>query len=417
MNTIVSSQKFILLFFCLFVVMIGYGVLLPVLPYFIEQLDNSTLSANQVTFHFGILTAIYPVTLVFSAPFCGSLSDRIGTKKLILIGLGGFVLMQLMIAFSTTIEMLYFSRIVGSLLSSFLVPVIIANLSDITKKEDRIKIMAWAGTAISAGVIVGPGLSGILIESDLHILIKSLHITIGRFSIPFIGLAFLGLISIVASFFILPKITSSNKSSDLKVQVFFSGEKWNQYKNLLMLSLIIQFIITAFETVLILQLKSLKDFSISFIGFSLLVCGLVMAVFQPIVAKWGNYIMKGGTKQIFIGFLFVGIILTSFLFSQNKLFIIIVIGLFGLGTSFIIPNLLAQISLKNSDSSGWAFGMVSSFGGVGQILGPLVGTSLFLLNSDAPYILMAIISIATSFFILKYKNVFVKKEITTSEII
>lgn len=401
MKTNLPLKNFLLLLICLFVVMLGYGVLLPVLPYFIEQLNDSTLTADQVAFHFGILTAIYPITLVFTAPFWGNISDRIGPRFLIFLGLGGFVLMQLLIGFSTSIEMLYFSRIIGSLLSSFLVPVVISNISDITSKSDRTNAMAWSGSAVSIGVIIGPALSALLIESDIHIWIRSVHFNLDRFSVPFVALALVGLFTLLVAIFILKTDKELAKIKQPRNKMLFPPGKWAQYKELLLLSLIIQFIITAFETVIILQLKGSVEFTVSFIGLSLLVCGLVMAVFQPIVAKWGHLLIKGFNKQIIVGFLASGIVLTLFVFVQSRWLILLTIGLFGLGTSFIVPNILAQVSLKNSSSSGWAFGMQSSFGGIGQMIGPLIGSAVFVLNGNAPFILIGIISILTALFLLK----------------
>ena len=120
----------------------------------------------------------------------------------------------------------------------------------------------------------------------------------------------------------------------------------------LLLSLIIQFIITAFETVIILQLKGSVEFTVSFIGLSLLVCGLVMAVFQPIVAKWGHLLIKGFNKQIIVGFLASGIVLTLFVFVQSRWLILLTIGLFGLGT--FLPGLaVGARRLHDIDKSGW----------------------------------------------------------------
>ena len=113
-------SNLLILLTCLFLVMMGYGVLLPVLPFFLERIMTSSTPPDNIAFHFGILTAIYPVALVFTAPFWGRVADRLGPKWPIILGLGGFVLMQVMIAFSTTLTMLYVARIVGSLFSSFL---------------------------------------------------------------------------------------------------------------------------------------------------------------------------------------------------------------------------------------------------------------------------------------------------------
>lgn len=402
----------------LFVVMLGYGVLLPVLPFFIERLISEPTSQENIAFHFGILTAIYPVALVFTAPFWGRIADRTGAKMPILIGLAGFILMQAIIAFSTTLTMLYVARILGSLLSAFLVPVIIANISAITKKEDRTKAMAWAGTAVSAGVVIGPGISGLLIQTNLHLRLQSIHIMFDRFNVPFLALATLGLFTLLfAIVFLENKKQNVIVSKNNKSYALFPSGKWQSFKKLLILSLIVQLGITSFESIFPLFIKNSGNFSIAFVGAGLLICGLVMSVLQPIVAKWGTLIIKNPEKQIAIGFLIVGLTLPVFVLIDSKIVILIVIAIFGLGASMVIPNLLAIISLKEDNSSGWAIGMQSSFGGIGQILGPITGTALYILNPSSPFYFTGGLLIATALVSLNnlsgngftVKNYFVRK--------
>lgn len=381
----------------LFVVMIGYGVLLPVLPFFIERLISESTSQENIAFHFGILTAIYPVILVFTAPFWGRIADRTGSKTPILLGLGGFTLMQIIIAFSTTLTMLYIARVLGSLLSSFLVPVIIANISAITTKANRTKAMAWAGTTVSAGVVIGPGISGILIQSNLHFRLQSIHMVFDRFNVPFLVLALLGVLTLVVAMVFLKneKQNVVNIVSRKDVSLFPPG-KWQSFRKLLMLSLVVQLGITSFESVFPLFIKDSGNFSVAFVGAGLLICGLVMAILQPVVAKWGTLIIKNPEKQIAIGFLIVGFTLPVFALNDSKIVILIIIALFGLGASMVIPNLLALISLKEDNSSGWAIGMQSSFGGIGQMLGPITGTALYIMNPSLPFYATGALLVATA---------------------
>jgi len=386
MSELKLSKKFFSLMASLFVVAIGYGVLLPVLPYFIERLAENTQYQGDISFHFGILTAIYPITLVFTAPFWGRISDRIGPKILIVFGLSGFVLMQVGIAFSTTLTMLYIARIIGSLLSSFLVPVINAHIADITDEEQRIKALAWSGTAVSAGVIMGPGLSGYLIGSDLHLRLAETHLLIERFSLPFLVLALLGLfIMIITLFFLKKEKRKPIKQRQRKSLQLFPKGKWKNLKDLLIISLVLQVGITLFETVFALFIKDSAGFSATFIGTSLLVCGLVMALFQPAVARWGTLVIKDPKKQMALGMLIAGLVLPVFALIQVKWMILAFIALFGLGSSVVVPNLLAFISKRDPQSSGWAFGMQSSFSGIGQMIGPLAGTALYTINGQIPF--------------------------------
>lgn len=401
------NKRFIVLLVCLFVVMTGYGVLLPVLPFFIERLVASAGNGTSgISFHFSILTAIYPFALVLTAPFWGKISDRIGSKPLIILGLGGYSLMQIMIAFSTNLTMLYAARILGSLLSSFLVPVVNAYISDITTEEKRTRAIAWAGTAASAGVIIGPGISGLLINNNLHFNWQSGHWMIDRFSVPFLALAILGIITLLVSLIVLKREKKVPVTVHRKItfQIFPKG-KWKLMGELLILSLIIQFAITLFESVFILYGKDVRNYSASFIGIGLLVCGLVMAVLQPVIAKWGHLIIRNIRKQILYGFLIAGAVLLLFVLSPNTWYLVTAIGLFGLGTSLVIPNLISLISMQENNSSGWALGMQSSFSGIGQIAGPLLGTAIYSLNSKAPFYTAGSVLVVLAFILFnKFKS-------------
>ena len=354
---------------------------------------------DNIALHFGILTAIYPVTLVFTAPFWGKLADRMGPKLPIILGLGGFTVMQVMIAFSTSLTMLYLARIVGSLFSSFLVPVINAFISDITKVENRTKAMAWAGSAVSAGVVTGPGISALLIESNWHLRWKQyFHFLLDRFSIPFLILAFVGIITLVVALIFLKNEKHTIASVRPKAtRALFPKGKWSLFGKLLLLSLVLQLGITSFESIFPLWIKDTGQFSIAFIGVGLLVCGLVMVVLQPMVAKWGRLFIANPEKQMAIGFLIAGLTLPVFVLVQSQWVILVTIGIFGLGSSLIVPNLLALVSLKEPKSSGWALGMQSSFSGIGQMAGPLAGTALYALSPASPFYVTGGLLVATSF--------------------
>tara|TARA_R110001592_G_scaffold64751_7_gene198904 strand:+ start:1795 stop:3030 length:1236 start_codon:yes stop_codon:yes gene_type:complete len=394
-----TNNNLLILMACLFVVMMGYGVLLPVLPYFLERIMAASTPPDNIAFHFGILTAIYPVTLVFTAPFWGRLADRMGPKWPIILGLGGFTVMQVMIAFSTSLTMLYVARIIGSLFSSFLVPVINAFISDITKEENRTKAMAWAGTAVSAGVVTGPGISALLIESNWHLRWKQyFHFLLDRFSIPFLILALVGITTLIVALIFLKNDKHTVVSVRPKAtRALLPKGKWALFGKLLILSLVLQLGITSFESIFPLFIKDSGQFSIAFIGVGLLICGLVMAIFQPVVAKWGRLFIANPEKQMAIGFLIAGLTLPVFVLVQTQWIILVTIGIFGLGSSLIVPNLLALVSLKEPKSSGWALGMQSSFSGIGQMIGPLAGTALYTLNPGSPFYITGGLLVATSF--------------------
>ena len=161
--------RIFLILLSLFVVMLGYGILLPTLPYYTERLAlKDNLDPDFINFHIGLLTSIYPFFQLLFVVVWGRLSDKYGRKPIIIYGLIGFVIMQLLTGLATSLTMLYIARIFGGIFTSSVIPVSNAYLSDITSEKQRTKIMAWSGVAISSGLIFGPVIGGLLSQTNLH---------------------------------------------------------------------------------------------------------------------------------------------------------------------------------------------------------------------------------------------------------
>lgn len=85
-----KTHLFVLLA-CLFVVMIGFGITLPVLPFYVERLALAGGASRQsVVLHVTLLTGVYALMQLIFAPVWGRWSDRIGRRPLILIGVAGY---------------------------------------------------------------------------------------------------------------------------------------------------------------------------------------------------------------------------------------------------------------------------------------------------------------------------------------
>jgi DHA1 family multidrug resistance protein-like MFS transporter len=104
---------------CLFVVMIGFGITLPVLPFYVERLAlDAGASPQSLVLHVTLLTGVYALLQLLFAPLWGRWSDRIGRRPLILIGIGGYVVGQMLSGLATSLWLLYVAQIVGGMLSS-----------------------------------------------------------------------------------------------------------------------------------------------------------------------------------------------------------------------------------------------------------------------------------------------------------
>ena len=280
-------NRIFLILLSLFVVMLGYGILLPTLPYYTERLAlKDNLDTDLINFHIGLLTSIYPLFQLIFVVVWGKLSDRYGRKPVIIIGLIGFVIMQLLTGLATSLTMLYIARIFGGIFTSSVIPVSNAYLSDITSEKRRTKIMAWSGVAISSGVIFGPVIGGFLSQSDLHFEYAIGQLHLGRFSTPFLFAALLGFIVLVI---VVKWLKNSVRVHKFTIQKFTFRFSFSQYfLVLLALSFVIQFVVTLFETVFSIYGKDELGFNSNQVGIGFMLCGsirLFCSLYLPVMGK------------------------------------------------------------------------------------------------------------------------------------
>lgn len=164
----ISKQLFVLLA-CVFVAMIGLGITMPVLPFYVERLALAEgVSSQRVVIHVGLLTGVYALGQLLFAPVWGRWSDRAGRKPLILIGIAGYVIAQVLFGLATSLWLLYAARIVGGILSSATLPVSAAYVADTTTDAERGRGMAWLGRPrISASSSVRRSAARCLAKAEL----------------------------------------------------------------------------------------------------------------------------------------------------------------------------------------------------------------------------------------------------------
>ncbi len=149
-----------ILFFIMFLVYVGFGIMIPVLPFYAEEIGASPTEL-------GLLMAIYSLMQLIFAPMWGKVSDRIGRKPVLLIGIAGLALSFFMMAVSTNLWMLFLARTIGGVLSAANMPTTMAYAADITTPEDRGKGMGMIGAGIGLGFVFGPAIGGIFSKYSL----------------------------------------------------------------------------------------------------------------------------------------------------------------------------------------------------------------------------------------------------------
>ncbi|WP_071826378.1 MFS transporter [Acaryochloris sp. CCMEE 5410] len=381
------NKNLLLLLVCIFVLMVGFGITLPVLPYYAERLNSADrVSRETMVVHVSLLTSIYALMQFIFAPLWGKLSDRFGRKPLLLLGLGGSAIAQVLFGITTSLGMLYLVRGIDGLLSSAALPASTAYVSDITTERDRSRGMAWFGTATSLGVVAGPVVGGLSTRRDLHFNVIFRHIEIDSFSLPFLISAVLMLIMFFAAKLWLPESLSSQYVSTSTTQ---SSIRWQNLGNkllvLLSLTAIGQLGLAIFEGTFALYAQEQLSYGPVETGLVFMICGLVMAVLQTVsISFFSRWLCV--PSQIALGFSLMGVASVLLIIVRTLPYVLSTVGLLAFGVSLIAPNLSALISKRGGQHTGKALGMQNSANSLGQVGGPALGGMLFAWQVGAPYL-------------------------------
>ncbi len=394
-----------ILLFCLFVVMIGYGLTLPVLAFYIERLALAGgASARKAYIHVGLLTGVYALMQFFFAPLWGRWSDRIGRRPLFMIGLSGYAVFMALFGIGTNLFVLYTARILGGILSAAVLPTASAYVADLTSEAERGKGMAWLGSAIGLGVVAGPAVGAYMSGLNWHIEYRFGGFYVNDFSIPFFAASVLAVIALLATMRFLPEsIRMSGREPNQKESpgdsISQPDSDWKVIRkslfDMLLLSFLGYFALSLFEGTFALHAQRVMNFGPSEMGLVFMVCGFIMAAAQAGVV--GRFIGRvGEMPMLSLGFGLMGIALILLMTTRTMTFILLYVVLFALGMAALNPGLASLVSKRSGKHAGAALGLQSAANSLGQAAGPVVGSLIFTWDIHMPYLLTAVPLILTA---------------------
>lgn len=371
----------------LFLLQSGYGVLLPTLPFLAERLLRSNgADAENLPLHVGALTAIYPASQILTGAFWGRLSDRIGRKPLILAGIVGYILMQGFTGLAGSIGDLYLVFALGSLLSSFAVPAVIALIGDITTRKDRRLAMAWSGAAVSAGIVSGPAVTGLLTLDSFHLRTSFGHFIFDRYSLPFMVLGVFGIAAFVVA---MTRIRAPRIGERVEDGERAPSTPQRTFGYVLILSFLTQSALTSFESAFSLFGKNELSLSPAGLGVGFVLCGVVMAVAQPLLAlvPKSDPSLRPVTR---VGFSIIAFALLAFPWVGLPAMAYALIVVLALGFGLVIPVLVSTATLQSPQELGKAVGIVFTVNALGQVAGPIIGTTGYGMNRSVPFLVAGV---------------------------
>ena len=369
----IPISTMVVLMLSVFTVSMGYGIILPLLPYLIERLLGATVQAAQVSNATGLLTGLYTLSLFLFAAVWGHLSDRFGRRLILLIGLTGFSVTMLTFAFIENLPAVYAERFLSGMFAAAVTPVALAAIGDLAATEElRARRLTFVSLAGTSGFLLGPML-GVFLTRGAPNLLPAINIA-GLLSVPLVATAILSLVVAVGVLFTV----AGHKPIDVVLQqrrLKVKQAAWLVPK-LLTISFIVSAAIGVFEVGLALRGKQELGLSQYQIASMFTLCSLVMIVMQAIVfSPW----IKPETTRWFIAPALAVLTVGLFLVPRASDFtlMLVVIGAVAASAGILSPIITYWISSKAGKSQGAELGKQTAAASLGAAIGSAAGGLLF----------------------------------------
>lgn len=366
------TAPLIIILVTVFIDMIGFGMIIPILPFYAEMFQATP-------FQIGMLMAVYSMMQFIFAPMLGNLSDQYGRRPVLLVSLAGSALGYLVLGAAETLAIVFIGRAISGITGAN-ISTAQAYIADVTTRESRAKGMGLFGATFGLGFILGPAIAGILSKYGVHA--------------PFYFAAALSLVNSIALYFFLPEsitvggLVKKARARGSRIGQFFSllwdrlrllveslKEKQFGTINLIYFLLVTSFSIMTYAFVLFTAYRfgynaEQNGYLFTYVGFisvvgqGLLFNRMVKWLGETKLAVLGSFMMAGSLAVFpFLGPTYGG--LTA---------LMITCAVISIGNSFASPSLTSLASkISPEDKQGSTLGIMQSGASLARAIGPLVG--------------------------------------------
>ncbi len=370
----------LILFLIVFVDLIGFGMIIPLLPFYGEHLDATPAQV-------GLLMAVYSMAQFLTAPLWGRLSDRIGRRPVLIISLAGIGLSYLWLAFADSLWILFAARATAGAMAGN-IGVAFAYAADITTPETRARGMGLLGAAFSLGFIFGPAIGGVLAGPDP---------AAADYRTPALAAAALSLAALILTVLRLreslsPEIRARTaalsrrkRRSRMKDMLFQPTVAW-----LLVLVFLANTVFAGLETTFAMWSRRQFGWGPEQNGWLFAFIGVLAAAVQGgLIGRLTSQF--GETRLVMAGSLLLAIGIGAIPMAQSVAALLPAMMVAAVGFALTQPALSALISLQvGAESQGAAMGISRSASTLARIVGPILGGLLFFwLGRHAPYLASA----------------------------
>lgn len=350
------------LLFIVFLDLVGFGMIVPVLPFYAEHLG---ISPSLVIFLFGI----YSLGQLFGAPLWGALSDRTGRRPILLATLAANTIANVALAFAGDPWTLAFSRLVSGLAAGN-ISIAYAYVADITPDAERPKTLGMLGAAFGLGFILGPALGGILGGDN------PATANISRVALSAAAMSALAFLATLAR---LEESHGPEHRAIAKAQP--RGMQWGllsrpALRQLLAMTLIVVGAVSMLQGTFSLWSAEALGVSPRNLGFVFALIGVLAVTVQGVLI--GRLTARFGPERLTrAGTLLVAVSLVLIPFSPNVWVALIPMGLYGIGSALFSPSVSNLVTRTAGPSErGAVLGLFQGVSSLGRVVGPVAASAL-----------------------------------------
>ncbi|HEY9746187.1 MAG TPA: MFS transporter, partial [Oculatellaceae cyanobacterium] len=360
----------VLIFITALIDMIGFGIVIPILPLYSERFGADPWQIGLLFGSFSLMQFIF-------SPILGRWSDQVGRRPVLLVSVLGTALGFLMLGLANSFWMLFLGRIIDGI-SGGNISTAQAYVADVTPLEKRSTAMGLIGAAFGLGFMLGPALGGLLGHYSLHL--------------PFYFAAGLAFLNSVLIYFFLPE------SLPVEKRQVKSGSLWSfqglgaamgtPFGTILLCSLactiafsLVTGLFTLFTTHRLHWDARTNGMLFAYIGFlGIMIQGGLIRRLAPKLGE--KPLVIWGTVLLFASMLVLPL-------SNSLLLVLLASSGLAIGNSLVVP-MLAGLASKSADgqSQGSVMGLMHSGASLGRMIGPALGGLLFnfdTLHPELPY--------------------------------
>lgn len=358
------------LLLAMFAISVGYGIVLPILPFLIERISGTT-NAAALSWHTGLITGTYMLAIFLFAPAWGKLSDRWGRRPVLLMGLTGFAASVALFTLVESLPLLYLGRFLDGLFAAAIAPAAYALVGDhAPSMEWRAHRFALINIAGTLGFFAGPLLGGLVVGAFRELVAAAAE---RASSAPFLATSGLALVAALMVWGLVPRpvprqhvrIAAAETTSDRTV-----------IKRLWVIAFVTAVAVGAFEVGLSLRGKQVLGLDASQIGMMFAECSLVMFVVQALV--FSPLVKPAWTRWLITpGLAILALSLFAVPFADTNISMIVAVALVAASAGILSPIVTYWVSLSAGATQGADLGRVTAAASLGQALGSAAGGLLF----------------------------------------